>query len=66
MLLFEWVDGRYRPNALLPIDYGHPMDDRMVLYDLDGNGRLEAIVPDSSPQVNRLWIIQFAVRMENP
>lgn len=66
LLLFEWIDGRYRPNALLPIDYGHPMDDRMVLYDLDGNGRLEAIVPDSGPQVNRLWILQFAIRTETP
>ena len=64
LLLFEFIGGAYRPNPLLPIDYGHPMDDRIVLWDLDGDGRTEAIIPDSGPGVNRLWIVKFAVRTE--
>ncbi len=64
LLLFEFVDGAYRPNRLLPIDYGHPMDDRIVLWDLDGDGQAEAIIPDSGPGVNRLWILKLGVRKE--
>ncbi len=61
LLIFEFIDGAYRPNALLPLRYGHPMDDRIVLCDLDGDGRPEAIIPDSGTGVKRLWIVKFAV-----
>ncbi len=61
LVLFEFVGGAYRANELLEIDYGHPMDDRILLADLDGDGRLEALIPDSGTGVDRLWIIKFAV-----
>lgn len=60
LVLFEFLEGAYRPNVLLELDYGHPMDDRIVLADLDGDGRAEALIPDSGTGVGRLWIVKFA------
>lgn len=62
LLCFEFVDGAYRANPILPIDYGHPMDDRILLHDLDGDGVPEAIIPDSGTGQDRLLILQFAIR----
>jgi hypothetical protein len=59
LLMFEFIDGRYQPNELFSFDYGHPMDDRILLHDLDGDGRLEAFIPDSGPRVDQLWIVKF-------
>ncbi len=61
LVCFEYLDGAYRPNVLMPLDYPHPMDDRILLYDLSGDGVPEAIIPDSGSGVDRLVIIRFKI-----
>ena len=61
LMCFEYIDGAYRPNVLMLLDYTHPMDDRVILHDLTGNGIPEAIIPDSGPGIDRLLIIQFSI-----
>ena len=66
LLCYEYVDGDYRPNVLLQLDYRHPIDDRIVLHDLSGNGVPEAIMPDSGVNadgegLNRLLIVSFTI-----
>jgi hypothetical protein len=41
------------------IDYHHPMEDRIILHDLDGDGLDEAFIPDSGTGSNRLFIFKF-------
>lgn len=65
LLCFEFVDGAYRPNVLKLLNYSHPMDDRILLYDLSGNGVPEAIIPDSGPGVNRLLIIGLNIASQD-
>jgi len=64
LLLFEPIGGVFMANTLMTIDYGHPIDDRILLYDLDGDGQLEAIMPDSGPGQNRLLIVKFRMAGE--
>lgn len=47
MVLYEPRGEQYRGRIVKQMDYTHPMDDRMVLHDLSGDGRPEIIVPDS-------------------
>jgi len=61
LLHFEHVDGAFHANNLLDLDYDHPIDDRILLHDLDGDGQLEAIMPDSGPAQDRLLIVKFRV-----
>lgn len=57
MVLFQYREGRYRSHVVRQMSYTHPMDDRLVLRDLTGNGRPELIVPDSGG--NRLSVYRF-------
>lgn len=66
LVCFEYIEGAYRPNVLMPLDYTHPMEDRIILHDLSGNGTPEAIIPDSGPGLNRLLILEFAIANGNP
>lgn len=59
LLLWEFADGRYEPHVLKRMDYGHPMEDRIMLHDVTGDGAVEAFVPDSGPGVDRLHIFRF-------
>lgn len=65
LLAFEPIGQDYRPHVLLPLGYNHPMDDRIVVHDLTGDGQAEVIIPDSGPGVDRLWIMQFDIRAAN-
>lgn len=47
LVYFEFTGGRHEANILKRLDYGHPMDDRIILHDIDGNGLPEAFIPDS-------------------
>lgn len=44
---YQWSGSAYVPTSILEIDYIHPMDDTISFYDLDGDGVVEAIIPDS-------------------
>jgi hypothetical protein len=48
---YRWSDGAYEiwPETGHAGDYGHPMDGTFTLADVDNDGELECIVPDSSP-----------------
>lgn len=59
VLWYEFDDQRYQPHVLRLLDYGHPMDDDILLHDVTGDGQLEAFVPDSGPGVNKLHIFRF-------
>jgi len=56
---FEHMDGAYRPWKVMDIGYAHPMDDRILLHDLDGDGVDEVFIPDSGIGVNLLRILHF-------
>lgn len=47
MVLYEPRAGAYQSRVVMTMAYTHPMDDRMVLYDLIGQKGIELIVPDS-------------------
>jgi len=49
----------YRANTLMRFNYGHPMDDRIRIHDLNGDGIEEIIIPDSGPGVDKLWILRI-------
>jgi len=57
MVLYTVRDGRYRPQMLKRMPYTHPLDDRLLLRDLTGDGTPEMIVPDSGG--GKLSIYQF-------
>lgn len=57
---FEYVEGAYRPWKVMDIPYAHPMDDRILLHDLDGDGIEEVFIPDSGVGVNLLRILHFS------
>ncbi len=66
LLCYEYVDGAYRPNTLMELNYRHPIDDRIILHDLSGNGIPEAIMPDSGVDadgdgLDRLLIVSFTI-----
>ena len=61
LVCFEYLGGAYRPNVLMPLDYTHPMDDRILLYDLSGDGVPEAVIPDSGSGADRLVILRFRI-----
>ncbi|HEX71709.1 MAG TPA: VCBS repeat-containing protein [Candidatus Hydrogenedentes bacterium] len=56
---FEYVEDAYRPWKVMDFGYAHPMDDRILLYDLDGDGVDEVFIPDSGVGVNLLRILHF-------
>lgn len=62
LLHFEFMGERYEPNLLRRIDYDHPMEDRIVLHDLDGDGLAEAFIPDSGSGRSRFVWIKFRWR----
>lgn len=47
---YQWRDGAYevRQETGYPGNYGHPMDGLFTIADVDGDGELECITPDSS------------------
>jgi hypothetical protein len=47
---YQWRNGSYEiwAETGYPGDYGHPMDGYFTIADVDGDGELECIVPDSS------------------
>lgn len=47
IVLYQPRDGQYRGQIVTRLAYSHPMEDRLVLHDLIGDGRPEIIVPDS-------------------
>jgi hypothetical protein len=59
LLHFEFTGERYELNLLRRIDYDHPMDDRIVLHDLDDDGLAEAFIPDSGSGRSRFVWIKF-------
>jgi hypothetical protein len=59
LLLFQFHRDAYRPHLLRQLDYGHPMDDRILLHDVSGDGSPEVFVPDSGPGIDRLHIFQL-------
>ncbi len=60
LLLYEFHQGNFQPSILRTLDYGHPMDDRILLHDLIGDGQPKLLIPDSGPGVNQLHIFQLA------
>lgn len=66
LLYFRFVDGAFQPVTLMNIDYDHPMDDRMILHDVTGDGRPEVLAPDSGTHANRLLILRIGCAMEEP
>lgn len=48
---FRWHDGAYelRKETKHLGNYGHPLDGTFTIADVDGDGEVECIVPDSSP-----------------
>jgi hypothetical protein len=61
MVLYGPEDGRYRVRALKQMPYTHPLDDRLLLHDLTGDGYPEMIVPDSGG--GKLSIYQFELSL---
>ncbi|HVR36352.1 MAG TPA: hypothetical protein VMS21_10940 [Methylomirabilota bacterium] len=59
LLHFEFTGERHEPNLLRRVDYDHPMDDRILLHDLDGDGLEEAFIPDSGTGQSRFVWIKF-------
>ncbi|MFW6059994.1 MAG: FG-GAP repeat domain-containing protein [Phycisphaeraceae bacterium] len=57
LYLLAWDGQTYASTRLLPIDYRHPLDDRILYADLDGDGVAEAIIPDSGG--NRMMWLKF-------
>lgn len=47
---FRWSEGHYQAQQESGHagDYGHPMDGTFTIADVDGDGELECVVPDSS------------------
>lgn len=59
LLYYEFVDGRFEPFILRELDYTHPMDDKIMLYDLTGDGQTEILIPDSGPNIHVLHILRI-------
>ena len=57
IVLYYPQDGEYRHHVLKQVSYTHPLDDRLLLHDLTGDGGPEMIVPDSGG--GTLSIYQF-------
>lgn len=47
MALYQYRDGQYRGRVVRRMPYTHPMDDRLLLHDLTGDGHPEMIAADS-------------------
>lgn len=62
LVYFEFTGERHEANVLRKIDYGHPMDDRILLHDIDGNGMEEAFLPDSGTGNSSFVWIRFQRR----
>lgn len=56
--IFEWTGSEYLQTPLFETSYRHPLDDRIIYADLDGDGVDEAVVPDSGG--DRLLWLSFA------
>ena len=57
IVVYYLQDGEYRRHVLKQVSYTHPLDDRLLLHDLTGDGDPEMIVPDSGG--GRLSIYRF-------
>ncbi|MFH5885420.1 FG-GAP repeat domain-containing protein [Halalkalibaculum sp. DA3122] len=60
MVVFEYLDGVYRGKVLKELPYGHPMEDRILFEDLNGDGTPEMIIADSGGHLLR--IMEFVFR----
>lgn len=59
LVLFAYAENDYHPIILKKINYSHPMDDRILLYDFTGDGLDELIIPDSGPGINAVHIFSL-------
>ncbi|MFP4365684.1 MAG: FG-GAP repeat domain-containing protein [Bacteroidales bacterium] len=59
LVFYDFTDGNFQPLNLRNINYNHPMDDRIELFDITGDGQAEVFIPDSGPQVDLLHILQL-------
>jgi hypothetical protein len=70
LIFYDFVYDRYRPIILRDIKYAHPMDDRMLLHDVTGDGKYEIFIPDSgiiqgsNSNVNLLHIMRMGKRVK--
>lgn len=53
---YQWDGDSYEPTSLYVIDYIHPMDDRIIWYDLNGDGNDDAIIADSGDGSRLIWV----------
>ena len=44
---YEWSGSAYVSTQICPLGYSHPMEDRIIWHDLDGDSVDEGIIPDS-------------------
>jgi hypothetical protein len=58
-MVYYPMDNPASPSLLRLMDYNHPMEDRIILYDLEGDGVEEAFIPDSGTGSDRLFIFGF-------
>ncbi len=58
-LFYEYLNGQFQPAILREIDYRHPTDDRIMLFDVTGDGQAELFIPDSGPDINLLHILRL-------
>ena len=56
--VLHWTGQSWTQRRLFSNTYGHPLDDRIIYTDLDGDGAAEAVIPDSGG--NRLFWVSFA------
>lgn len=57
LLFYDYTAGLFQPVNLRNINYNHPMDDRIVLFDITGDGQAELFIPDSGPHIDLLHIL---------
>jgi hypothetical protein len=60
LLYYEFANGQFEPHILRELDYTHPMDDRIMLFDLTGDGQAEIFIPDSGPDIDTLHILRMS------
>lgn len=65
LIFFEFTGDRHEANILRSIDYGHPMEDRIILHDIDGDGLEEAFLPDSGTGNSSFVWIRFQRRSDH-
>lgn len=58
--LYQPRGGQYRGQVVKRLAYSHPMEDRLVLHDLTGDGYPEVLVPDSGGDKLTIFRIERA------